>query len=189
MCATTLGSAGLAPQTRTPTLLGAPPSTGPREHGAELPVLGEGLPDLRGGPAALRWLLEPQHVRGVLAGRARDDPGPEVHSPGLAAGAQHQRDHGRGEVGGDLDHRAPDRGLHGWVVGQGRPHEHPEVPPRVVLPKGPHVEPTHVGIRQDRRVQDADDSDGGGNRVKRRRVHVRELRRLPVVTLREALPD
>ena len=46
----------------------------------------------------------------------------------------------------------PDRGLHGRGVGQGCPHERLEVPPRVVLPKGSHVEATHVGICQNRRV-------------------------------------
>ena len=148
----------------------------PREHGAELPVPGEGIPDLRGGPAALPWLPETQHLRGVLAGRARDDPGPEVHPPGLAAGAHHQRGHGRGEVSGDLDHRTPDRGLHGRGAGRGCPHERLEVPPRVVIPKGSHVEPTHVGIRQDRRLQDAHDPGGGRHGVQRRRVHVRKLR-------------
>ena len=59
----------------------------------------------------------------------------------------------------------------------------------MVLSKGSHVVPTHAGIRQDRRVQDADDPDGGWHGVQRRRIHVRELRRLAVVILREALPD
>ena len=134
-------------------------------------------------------MLEPQHVRGVLARRARDDQAPEVHPPGVAAGAHHQRGHGREEVGGNLDHRTPDRGLHGRGVEQGCPHERPEVPPGVVLSKGSHVEPTHAGIRQDRQVQDGDDTDGGWRGFQRRRVHVRELRRPLVVILQEALPD
>ena len=118
----------------------------------ELLVLGEGLPDLRGGPAALRWLLEPQHERGMLAGSARDYPRPEVDPPGLAAGVHHRWGHQRREIRRDLDLRPPDRSLHGRRVGQGCPHERLEVPPGVVLDEGPHVEPAYVGIRQDRRV-------------------------------------
>ena len=49
----------------------------------------------------------------------------------------------------------------GGGLGQCCPHERLEVPPGVVLSKGSHKEPTHVGIRQDHRVQDADEPDGG----------------------------
>ena len=34
----------------------------PREQRRQLPMLGEGLPEIWGGPATLRWLLVPQHI-------------------------------------------------------------------------------------------------------------------------------
>ena len=71
-------------------------------------VLGKGLLDLRGKPAALRQVLEPQHKRRVLASGAHDDQTPEVDPPGLTAGALHQQGHRRREI----RFRPPDRGLH-----------------------------------------------------------------------------
>ena len=103
MCATTLGFAGLVPRMRTRTLPGAPPSTSPEKHRMELLVLSKGLPDLRGGPAALRRLLVPQHERGMLACGARDYPRLEMDTPGLAAGTHHQWRHRRREIRRDLD--------------------------------------------------------------------------------------
>ena len=90
-----LGVRWLDPRDADSHVAGGIPVHKSREHRVEVLVLGEGLLDLWGGPAALRRLLVPQHERGMLAGSARNYPRPEVDCPGLAAGAHHQRGHRR----------------------------------------------------------------------------------------------
>ena len=141
MCATTLGSAGLRPQTRTPTLPGAPPSTSPANVERSSPSSARVFHNSGEGTRRSGGCLNHSTYAGCWQAALVTIQGRKCTPPGLAAGAHNQRGHGRGEVGGDLHHRAPDRGLHGQGVGQGRPHERPQVPPGVVLSKGSHVEP------------------------------------------------
>ena len=184
-----LGVRWFGTQTRTPTLPGAPPSTsranmecGSWSSARVFQTSGES-PRRSGGclnhnTNAGCWQAVPVTIHGR-----------KWTPPGLAAGAHHQRGHRRREVRRNLDLRPLDCGLHGRGVGHGRPNERLEVPPGVVLAKGTHVEPTYVGVRQDRRVQDADHPDSGRQGIQRRRIHIQELRRLPVVIFWEALPD
>ena len=152
-------------------------------------VVGEGLLDLRGGPAALRWLLVPHHVRGVLASGAYDAPRPVLVAPGLAAGAHNQQHQLCREIYYDHNPRPPNRHLHGRGVRQGCRHERSEVPPGVVFAESTHMEAAHLGIRRNRWVQEADDPDSGRQRVQRRGIHIRELSRLPPIVFPETLPD
>ena len=54
-------------------------------------------------------MLEPQHVRGVLAGGSSDNPRAEVDATGRATGTQDERRHLRREVCEDLHHPPPHR--------------------------------------------------------------------------------
>ena len=83
----------------------------------------------------------------------------------------------------------PDCRLHGQGVGKGRPHERFDMPPGVVRAEGTNVEPRYVGICRDRWVHNAEDPDCGRQWVQRRGIYVRELSRLPLVILRETLPE
>ena len=104
------GGRRLGPPKAYPHVAGGTSAHQPRDQRLELLILGEGLPHLRGGPATLRWLLVPQHIRGVLAGRACDYPRPEVDMP-LARRTNGATSVGRSAEGGGCGKAAPIGGL------------------------------------------------------------------------------